>query len=284
MVNHLYLEVLSDLRTAGIEDASFDTDVIFEEVLGRNFKKELLMARLAADEKQISKIKEYAKRRTLGEPLQYIIGSWEFYGMNFKVGEGVLIPRQDTETVVDKALEILENIPNPKVVDLCSGTGCIPIVLSQKHPDGEYTAIELYDKAYFYLLENIAEYGGVMPVKADVLDESVARSFNDIDLITANPPYLTSEDMSVLQREVKYEPQTALYGGDDGLYYYRKIAGLWKDSLKVGGKILLEIGVTQSEQVVGILLENGYTDVVAVNDLTGRPRAVLGTSTDFCTL
>lgn len=277
MVNpsNLFKEVVITLKTAGIDDADFEARVLLESVFGENAYVKLITDRLEVSETSCKTIFEMAKRRTVGEPLQYIIGEWEFYGLNFKVGEGVLIPRQDTETLVETSLKLIKNIENPKILDLCSGTGCIPITMCVKRSDACAVAIELYDKAYGYLLKNISLHGvNVKSMQADVLSPQTSGEFSELDIITANPPYLTKEDMCELQQEVRFEPETALFGDDDGLHYYREIARLWKPSLKDGGYIVFEIGITQADDVSEILIINGYKNVRVVNDLTDRPRVV----------
>lgn len=273
----LYDLVHKRLCEGAVEDAAFEAGVMMEEVFGRSWQTDVILDRLLYDESDSKKLFDMADRRSRGEPLQYIIGNWEFYGLTFKVGEGVLIPRQDTETLVESALELIKPIKRPKLVDLCSGTGCIPITVASKRPDCEAYAVELFDKAYGYLEENVKIHGNrVKPIKGDVLSPEVAAGFSDADVITANPPYLTQEDMFRLQREVRHEPQTALYGGADGLDYYRTIACIWKNALKEGGYLIFEVGVTQSADVKNILENEGFRDVKIYNDLTGRPRAVSG--------
>ncbi len=242
-------------------------------LFGDSFKKDMLLDRLEITPDDEARLYRLADRRIGGEPLQYILGRWEFYGYDFAVGEGVLIPRQDTEALVENAYKLIKDTEAPKVVDLCSGTGCIPIVLS-KLKAGEYTAVERFDGAYNYLCQNIQAHGGVKPILGDVLDESLADSFCGIDLITANPPYLTGEDMISLQLEVKHEPRTALYGGDDGLHFYREISRIWKGSLKSGGHIIFEIGLGQEEDVAYILRHEGYINIHLLQDLTSRVRCV----------
>lgn len=267
-----------------VEDAAFEAGVMMEEVFGQSWKMDAILDRLQYDESQSTRLFEMAERRSRGEPLQYIIGNWEFYGLAFKVGEGVLIPRQDTETLVESALRLIEPIKCPKLVDLCSGSGCIPITVASKRNDCEAYAIELFDEAYSYLEENILAYGNrVEPIKGDVLNPEIAAKLSDIDIITANPPYLTDEDMHKLQREVKFEPETALFGGTDGLDYYRVISHIWKFALKAGGYLIFEVGVTQSGDVEKILENEGFCEIETHSDLTGRPRVVVGKSPKFCT-
>lgn len=263
------------LKDIGISDYEFEARLSLEFIKGEGAYLKLLTDRLELSENDLKKLYNIAKRRESGEPLQYIFGEWEFYGYDFYVGDGVLIPRQDTETLVELVLEKIKTLESPKLVDLCSGTGCIPITLSLKRKDIFATAIELYPEAFSYLEKNIERHlSGVDALKGDALSEELAKRFSDIDIITSNPPYLTKSDMQSLQKEVKSEPETALFGGDDGLEFYREIPKLWYDSLKEGGMIFFEIGFTQGEDVKKILNDLGYKNAEIHNDLAGKPRVV----------
>lgn len=277
MVTKAFAQTKTRLAQSGIESPEFEARVIFEELFGRNFGMDILMGRLdrVLSYEESARLESMISRRISGEPLQYIIGEWEFYGLGFKVGKGVLIPRQDTETLVDAALDLLKEVKQPKILDLCSGTGCIPVVLSYHLKDAQICAAELYEEAYGYLVANITSHGNkVKPCRLDVLDESSAEQFSGFDMITCNPPYLTGEDMSMLQKEVSYEPESALYGEDDGLKYYRVIPKIWRDSLRVGGYIVFEIGSTQAESVCDILKDCGYCDISVIKDFAGKDRIV----------
>lgn len=252
----------------------FEAGVILEEVLGKSWRIDDLKGSLKISEDSIKRADEMLSRRLSGEPLQYIVGEWDFCGLRLKVEPGVLIPRQDTETLADTALDLIRDIKSPRVIDLCSGTGCVAIAIKSKRSDAEVYAVEKYEAAYEILKDNIKRYPGVNAVSADVLDDAAAAKFHDMDLITANPPYLTSDDMKNLQKEVTYEPKEALYGGDDGLRFYREIPGIWHDVLKDGGHIAFEIGLGQEYEVGKILGDKGYKDIKYINDLTGRARVV----------
>lgn len=187
-------------------------------------------------------------RRLRGEPLQYILGEWEFWGLPFKVGKGVLIPQPDTERLVECALEQIRGKANPKVLDLCSGSGCVAIALAHERADAQVTAVELYDSAFSYLTENIKlNQVDVKAVKYDVLTEPVG--FEKYDIIVSNPPYIAPCETELLSAEVLAEPHEALFGGNDGLEFYRAINNLWIPLLNPDGALLLEIGHTQAASV-----------------------------------
>ena len=182
------------LEESGLgENAVCEVTWVFEDVAeGEDITPE--------QEKRISDI---VTRRCEGYPLQYLLGQWEFYGLPFKVGEGVLIPRQDTETIVDTALKMFAGKKDITVIDLCSGSGCIGITLERKLDCGRAVCVEKSEKAAEYLRENISLNGsGAEIVMGDVTDEKLVEDMPEADLIVCNPPYLTTEDMDALQREV----------------------------------------------------------------------------------
>ena len=221
-------------------------------------------------------IDRFISRRRQGTPLQYILGKWWFYKSEFLVGEGVLIPRQDTELLVETALEIIKDVKNPQVCDLCSGSGCIAISIALDRPDSNVVAVEKYDSAYEYLLKNIEhnKVQNVKPVKADVTE----NSFGKYDIIVSNPPYIPKTDEKDLSREVLSEPHTALFGGQDGLCFYREIAAKWKNCLKENGLLAFEVGIKEADMVADILKSNGFINITLKNDLIGIERVVFGTA------
>lgn len=257
------------LKKAGIESADFEIKCLLRDIFGvsPNSQEEF---------KEAEKLFALAHRRAEGYPLQYLIGNWDFYDITLIVGEGVLIPRGDTEVLVDLSLDFLKERENIRVLDLCSGTGAIPLAISNK-VKGEYFAVEKEEKAFYYLEKNNEKYSSPLKLcKADVLDICFVDSLEgNFDLITANPPYLTTEDMRSLQKEVEFEPSSALFGGEDGLLFYKEISRLYFSKLKVGGAIIFEIGSTQSEAVSKILKDVGYTRVSAFSDFGGNMRAVM---------
>lgn len=209
------------------------------------------------------------------EPLQYVIGRWDFYNSEFYVGKGVLIPRPETEELVEEALCLLKNIESPVVLDLCSGSGCVGISIAREIPQASVYCVEISDDALFYLNKNAQKDKNVKVVKADVLDFPTEALCNICaDLIISNPPYIKSGEIASLQEEVRQEPALALDGGEDGLDFYRSVTGKWSPLLKENGCILFEIGNEQGEAVKSILFENGFSDIEIIKDMYGNTRIV----------
>lgn len=284
----LFDHIKNTLKNAGKEDADFDAKCIFEDIVGLDMLNLALHRSDEADSVKAENAVKLAEKRAEGYPLQYLLGKWEFYGLNFKVGEGVLIPRPDTETLVDTVVNhfAAKKFYDPEIIDLCSGTGCIAVSLQKTMPKSKLIAVELSSDAMPYLVENIrSNNANVKILKGDVMDGRLLDNFRDeesegdyrqLDCIVSNPPYLTAEEMSDLQTEVTFEPASALDGGNDGLKFYRVISCLWKEILKDGGLLAFEIGYRQGEGVAEILRKGGYTDVKVIKDLGGNDRVVTG--------
>ena len=262
---------------AGIENADFELNELLGTATGVDCRSGAFLALLDEQAECKAEFESLCNRRLKGEPLQYILGEWEFYGLPFKVGKGVLIPRQDTETIVENAINKLKGRENLTVVDLCSGSGCIGIALEKNLNCDEVLCVEKSDEAFEYLKENIAlNKSDAKAVSGDIFDEEVISSLPMADLIVCNPPYITGEDMKNLQTEVRFEPETALYGGDDGLDYYRDTVRLWKHKLKENGMMLFEIGIGQEDDVMKIMIQHGFKDVRTRADYCGKNRCVFG--------
>lgn len=270
--------LLERLRAGGLESPDFEAACMTEHVLGRSYRH---MTRQQLEEpvtpEQDAALHALVQRRLAGEPLQYLLGEWEFYGFPFRVGPGVLIPRQDTETLVECALQAARGIPAPRILDLCAGSGCIGIALARCLPDARVTAVERSEDALRYLEENAAlNRVSLEIIRGDVLDGALAGSIRQADILVSNPPYLTAADLAALQKEVTFEPRAALDGGQDGLLFYREMPALWQESLKPGGRLLFEIGMGQAHAVSGFLAHAGYTQIEIFPDLTGISRVVSG--------
>lgn len=258
------------LAAAGIEDPEFEAGVLLEDIGGQAPAAVQLCPETELSEERAAAVAKAAKRRSGGYPLQYIIGSWDFYGRRFACGEGVLIPRAETELLCECVIKYFAKRPAPRIVDLCSGTGCIAITLAKEISGAKVTAVELYDGAMKYLEQNNDTFGGcVSAVQGDAL-----VPFGEFDCVVSNPPYVAAKEMPTLQREVLAEPETALLGGEDGLDFYRAIAKNWYEHIAPGGFIAFEIGETQGRAVENLLKENGYYGVSVWEDYAGLDRIV----------
>ena len=261
------------LTRAGAENPDGDTREILCAVLNCSHHQ-LILRDDEVPPEVADRAMELGRRRASGEPLQYVLGSWSFMGREYLVGEGVLIPRDDTEVVVTEALCAARRFCEPVIADLCSGTGIIAITLA-KELDATVYAVEKSARAFRYLEENLSRHQAkVKAIRADLAD--CVRDFDDgsLDMIVSNPPYICSEELPTLQSEVQYEPRLALDGGRDGCDFYRTIVRLWTPKLKDGGVIAFELGEGQFETISHLLSENGYTDVKGAPDLQGTLRAI----------
>lgn len=276
-IGALLKECAASLKAGGNDNAGFEAQQLLMKFCGVTRNDMLMFPGLQATEEQAAAVRAGVSRRNSGEPLQYILGEWDFYGLRFEVGEGVLIPRQDTETIVEVALRFLRERPGTSAADLCAGSGCIGITLA-KLAGVPVKLLELSEQALYYLRRNIELHGMERlceAVHADVLQEETAQALPLLDLIVTNPPYLTAHDMQTLQREVAYEPETALFGGEDGLDYYRRMVPLWSARLKPGGLLAAEIGMGQHIAVARIFEECGmHTE--SEKDLCGVIRVIYG--------
>ena len=219
------------------------------------------------------------KRLLQGEPLAYVLEEWEFYGLPMKVNPHVLIPRDDTCAVTEMAIKkalFMEH--DPRILDLCCGSGCIGLAIASRVKDARVTLADISPEALAVAKENVALNhlsGRVRCVAADALKPAFPF-LGKFDMIVSNPPYITGEEMQELDYSVKnYEPHLALYGGEDGLDFYRSIAKNFAPALKAGGYLCFEFGMGQGDDVCRILTENGYTILERTRDYNDRERAVL---------
>ena len=272
-VREIYAQMCAVMAHNPNSDARFEADLLIEFVLGK--KRIDIMGQNISDA-EAQKLLQYAQQRKEGYPLQYILGRWYFFDMELLVGEGVLIPRQDTETVCEAAFEVVNNIAEPMVMDLCSGSGCIALAVKKYCPHATVQAVEKSDEAYAYLTKNI-EYTGlrIAPIQADVLKLDKQLLKNSVDVIVSNPPYIHPALRGKLQTEVNHEPEMALFAEEDGLLFYRHIVKEYKYALKEKGYLVFEYGFDQQAAVKNILIEEGYTIIKEIIDLGGNPRGVV---------
>lgn len=252
---------------------------IIEYVTGVDRNSQLTKSEYVLSEKELSDIKEITAKRENGYPLQYILGKWTFMDNDYFVGEGVLIPRDDTEVVVRSVIPYLKQKKSPVIIDLCSGSGIIPITLKKLFPYAEVHALELSEKAIPYLRKNIKTLCPDILLHCGDLTE-LYKDFadNQFDLIISNPPYIKKSDLSTLQTEVQSEPVMALDGGDDGLDFYRAIITLWTSKLKQDGMLALELGEDEFTPVKELMQQKGYKNIQGYKDLGNIYRAINGTA------
>ena len=218
----------------------------------------------------MKRLADFLWRLKTGEPLQYIIGKWDFYESEFFVGDGVLIPRPETEELVDLVIDYAKGLEKPVIFDLCSGSGCIGISIAKKLPNTFVFCIEKSEDAYKYLERNAENVPNIKCILGDINNEF---DFPSADIIVSNPPYIKSKDMKTLQAEVKKEPAMALDGGEDGLDFYRIINDKWTDYLKDDGQLFLEIGEDEGESIKTVL--TSFSGITVKKDLSGNDRMVV---------
>lgn len=213
---------------------------------------------------------EMLSQRISGRPLQYILGEWDFYKSTFYVGEGVLIPRPETEQLVEICIKEIRNNSYKTVYDLCTGSGCIGISIAKECPDTQVVMFELFDNALKYTQKNLELHSlkNAKVLKFDVLNDGVS-SLPNVDLLVSNPPYIPFEEIKSLQEEVLKEPHTALDGGEDGLVFYRAFEKNWLDKVNPNGFVAVECGEEQSDIIADMFSEKLQTkqifDVFGVN-------------------
>ena len=265
------------LEKAGIEDYASESRAIIRRVTGLANAQILTKYNEKLTDFQENNLIALIHQREIHYPLQYIFGEWGFYGRDFEVGPGVLIPRADTETLIDTALELTKDKKEPAVLDLCAGSGCIGITLACERTDAKVVLVEKYEEAMRYLIKNIEKNSAQnVSAKAGDIFEGTAAD-GKYDIIVSNPPYITDDEMKVLQPEVRFEPETALRAADEGLEYYRAITQKYKGSLKSGGSLCFEVGYTQAEAVCEILKAERFSNIGIRKDMNDVQRVVFGT-------
>lgn len=276
-VNEIYQSGLKLLENNNIENSKFEAQSLLQKAFSLDRVGFIMHKTDKADENCSHNFLNFIEKRISGEPLQYILGEWSFMGFDFKVGKGVLIPRDDTEVVVNLCIDFLKNRTDKKTVDLCSGSGAIAVALD-KISGAEVTAVEIDETAFSYLETNVKENNSsVKPVMADALKICDTFADGELDLIVSNPPYIKSADIATLQKEVQLEPRLALDGGEDGYDFYREIVSRWSRKLKKGGALAFELGENQADAVKALMTEQGFSDFKISLDFGGVQRAIIGT-------
>ena len=267
------------LETESAQDAGVLARMLICHVTGKDQAQFLAERDLYAPEDVVKGVHAGLERLLKGEPIAYILGQWEFYGLPLRITPDVLIPRDDTCAVAELAIrQALFLDQNPRILDLCCGSGCIGLAIAKRVKDARVTLADLSQNALTIARENTAMHkmgGRVRCVRVDAM-QPASTFLGKFDLIVSNPPYVTAEEMKELPVSVRYyEPHMALYGGEDGLDFYRAIAENFTRALRPGGYLCLEFGMGQGDAVCRILQEHDYTILERTKDFNDRERAVL---------
>ncbi len=271
-----YNSTKQKLEKAGIDDYVFEAKQIIKHITGlnasgiiTNYNKELTLF-------QQNNLVALIHQREVRYPLQYIFGQWDFYGRPFFVGPGVLVPRADTETLIDEGLKYLTEKDSPLILDLCAGSGCIGITFAREREDSRVLMVEKYSEAIGYLEKNIYKNDApnAVVLQGDIFEACGADG--QYDLIVSNPPYISDDEWSEISPETHFEPETALKAEDGGLEFYKAITENYKNSLKNGGMLLFEVGYSQAQAVADIMRNAGFKDIKIAKDMGGINRAVSG--------
>ena len=278
--NDIYLQTRNALRDSGIEGYTLEARLLVATASGKTTQELLRDLPLYTSSEVADKVAALTERRISGEPVAYITGAWEFYGLPMFITTDVLIPRMDTELLVDAAKELLNGRKmDARVLDLCCGSGCIACAVGHELPAARIVAVDLSAKALEVARKNIAANrlsSRVICVQADAA-ASPPMSMGQFDMIISNPPYVRSADMRKLDRSVRdFEPSWALDGGKDGLKFYKTIVKYWKTLLRPGGYLLFEVGEGQAESVKEMLLTGGFRATGSKFDTLGVERVVIG--------
>ena len=268
-----YREICARLRQAGIDGAEWDAALLIEHFCGVDAS---LVPTRPTDDHSSTALLEAVEKRATRYPLQYLIGTWEFYRQTYEVSPDCLIPRPDTEILVEEAIRQLP--PDANFADLCTGSGCIAISILAERPDTRATAVEKFPNTLALAVRNASRNGvseRFTPLLGDVLSSSFLPNGQRFDAILSNPPYSPRRVIDELEPELSAEPMAALDGGEDGLIFYRSILSSCKERLKENGFFLFEIGYDQADELIQIARGEGFSTVCVLKDYGQNDRAVL---------
>lgn len=282
--NNLYLDTRARLKRAGIDSAQLEAREILCYAADKCREQLYRDMSLYVSAELERRVEMLVQRRLEGEPVAYIVGEWEFYGLPLDISGDVLIPRSDTEILAERAiLRAKTTGEGARVLDLCAGSGCVGLAVAANAPDCRVVLGELSEGALRVCKQNVRRNGlnaRVTCVSVDAL-EPPASALWDFDVIVSNPPYIPTGDIEGLDRSVRdFEPHMALDGGGDGLDFYRAIAAKWKSALRLGGCLMFEVGIDQAPQVEEIMAQNGYEQIQTIADTQGIWRVVEGVVND----
>lgn len=279
-IGELLIKGYNILKCENIETYMLDAQLLLQKVLKKDKLFIMLNRELETDKENAKEYFRLIELRKNKMPIKYILEECEFMGINLNIREGVLIPRGDTEILVEEALDKIKENNYIDICDVCCGSGAIGISVGKILENTRIYCYDISDIAYEVTLENINKFNledRIKVYKSDLLEEAIENG-KRFDVILSNPPYIRKDVIPTLMEDVKnYEPYIALCGGDDGLEFYKKIAQQSLKVLKQGGMIGFEIGYDQKEDVNNILLGNGFEEIQCIKDLSGLDRVVIGT-------
>ncbi len=279
--NNLFLDTRNRLRQAGVISAQMEAREIVCYAADKSREQLYRDMSLYVSSDLERRVDELVQRRLAGEPVAYIVGEWEFYGLPLDISPEVLVPREDTEVLADRAIrKTLDAGEGARVLDLCAGSGCVGLAVAANAPECRVVLGELSESALRLCKQNVRRNSlnaRVTCMSVNALEPPSAALW-DFDVIACNPPYIPTDVIDTLDISVReYEPRMALDGGEDGLDFYRFIAARWKSALRLGGTLAFEVGYDQAEAVEQILLENGFENIIKTPDTQGILRVVEGT-------
>ena len=277
---NLYLDIRRQFLRAGFPGAGLEAREIVCFGSGKTREEFYRDSPLYTSPEIEEAVRALAERHTGGEPVAYLIGEWEFYGLTLEVTPAVLIPRADTEVLAEAAVEFAGRMERCRLLDLCTGSGCVGLAAAANVPGCRVLLGDVSEKALEVCRRNVRRCGLADRVKADVLDALAPppASIGTFQCITCNPPYITCGEMEELDRSVKdFEPHLALCGGEDGLDFYRAAAKNWKNALTEKGRLYFEVGAGQAGHVRRLMAGEGFADINILPDTQGIGRVVYGT-------
>ena len=279
--NNLYLDTRARLRKAGVEAAQLEARELLCYASDKSREQLYRDMPLYVSGELEKRVEALVQRRLAGEPVAYIVGEWEFYGIPLDISSDVLIPRADTEVLAERGiLRAKAAGEGGRVLDLCAGSGCVGLAIAAHVPECRVVLGELSEGALRVCKQNVRRNNlnaRVTCLSVDALEPPTSALW-DFDVVVCNPPYIPSGDIAGLDVSVKdYEPHTALDGGPDGLEFYRFIASKWKSAIRLGGALLFEVGIGQAPDVEEILAQNGFEQIQTTADTQGIWRVVEGT-------
>ena len=281
--NNLYLDIRRRLKQAGYSSVSLEARELVCAGSGKTREEFYRDAQLYVTPETEETVLRLVDRHLHGEPVAYLIGEWEFYGLPLDINESVLIPRVDTEVLAHEAIEYIQGLGKCRVLDLCAGSGCIGLALAANAPECRVLLGEISEGAVRVCRQNIRRNNLTGQVSVMLMDamQPPPRAIGEFQCIVSNPPYIPRAEVDALENSVKdFEPHLALCGGEDGYDFYTAIITYWREALVTGGRLYFEVGAGQADTVLRMMRAQGFGDINVVQDNQGIPRVVYGTLLD----